>query len=123
MPGDAHYVVADSGVKYPVPDTTALDHLGYHGVAVVEVPQTLLALLPTGPALDPAAAAGRCRALHRPRTRVPGVERFRGARGKFAQRPGADSLDLPARCEEVNFLWTLVCDQTKTCGVGLSVCS
>ncbi len=51
------YLVTDQGVKYLVPSSAALADLGYRNAASVPVPTTLLALLPTGPGLDPAAAA------------------------------------------------------------------
>jgi type VII secretion protein EccB len=57
VPGDAHYLISDSGVKYPVASATALGYLGYRGSSPVQIPQTLLDLLPTGPALAPASAA------------------------------------------------------------------
>ncbi|MGW5848695.1 type VII secretion protein EccB [Streptomyces sp. NPDC055254] len=55
--GGATYLVADNGVKYPLPSTEAVQTLGYGGAAVVGVPSTFLTLLPTGPSLDPAALA------------------------------------------------------------------
>ncbi|MFD9891873.1 type VII secretion protein EccB [Amycolatopsis sp. NPDC059027] len=50
------YVVTDMGQKYPVADAKALASLGYGSVARQPVSSGLLALMPTGPALDPAAA-------------------------------------------------------------------
>ena len=54
------YLVTDLGVKYPLvqqgSERDALAALGYSGVKPVPVPGDLLALIPTGPALDPAAA-------------------------------------------------------------------
>lgn len=53
------YVVTDQGVKYPLPagSVSAVQaNLGYAGVVPVTVPASVLALIPTGPALDPAAA-------------------------------------------------------------------
>lgn len=50
------YLVTDAGTKYPVPSQDALKFLGYAGVTPQPVAGTLLALLPTGPPLDPAAA-------------------------------------------------------------------
>lgn len=49
------YLVADNGVKFPVPSSAALGQLGYSGSSQVELPATVLSLLPTGPSLDPAA--------------------------------------------------------------------
>ncbi|WP_035841692.1 type VII secretion protein EccB [Kitasatospora azatica] len=56
-PGAAEYLVTDGGVKYPVPSAAAAKQLGYASVPPAAVPDTLLALLPTGPSLDPAAPA------------------------------------------------------------------
>jgi hypothetical protein len=50
------YLVTDSGRKYPVVSTQALAALGYGGVDRQPVAGSLLALVPTGPALDPATA-------------------------------------------------------------------
>jgi type VII secretion protein EccB len=50
------YLVTDAGQKYPVPTTDALAALGYAGTSPHQVSGTLLALLPTGPTLDPTAA-------------------------------------------------------------------
>jgi len=50
------YIVTDQGRKYGVPSEEALTSLGYGEVTPVTVPSGLLDLLPTGPALDPAAA-------------------------------------------------------------------
>ncbi|MEU5850481.1 type VII secretion protein EccB [Saccharopolyspora shandongensis] len=49
------YLVADNGVKYPIPSADALGKLGYPPPAVA-MPAMLVDQLPTGPALDPAAA-------------------------------------------------------------------
>jgi hypothetical protein len=43
-------------MKYPVPSADALKALGYGAATAQPVAGTLLALLPTGPSLDPAAA-------------------------------------------------------------------
>lgn len=54
------YVVTDQGVKYPLPreNTAAVQSsLGFAGVRPVSVPSSILALIPTGPALDPTSAA------------------------------------------------------------------
>lgn len=47
------YLVTDTGLKYPVVNTQALASLGYGGVARQSIAGSLLALVPTGPALDP----------------------------------------------------------------------
>lgn len=46
-------VVADSGLKYPVPDRQALALLGYDGAPKVELPKVIADLIRAGPALDP----------------------------------------------------------------------
>jgi type VII secretion protein EccB len=53
------YLVTDQGVKYPLPRdnlSAVLTSLGFPGVPPVSVPSSILALIPTGPALDPSAA-------------------------------------------------------------------
>ncbi|UUU44129.1 type VII secretion protein EccB [Streptomyces sp. NBC_00162] len=55
--GGTTYLVADNGVKYALPSPEAVKTLGYGGARVAGVPSALLALLPTGPGLDPAALA------------------------------------------------------------------
>ena len=50
------YLVTDLGVKYPLRDASVAGTLGYGQAKVVGVTPALLALLPTGPVLDPAAA-------------------------------------------------------------------
>lgn len=50
------YLITDAGMKYPVPSTAAAAALGYAAVGPAPVAGTLLALLPTGPSLDPVAA-------------------------------------------------------------------
>jgi type VII secretion protein EccB len=52
-----HYLVTDSAAKYPVVDENALTALGYETAQSVPVPTSLLRLLPSGPVLDPEAAA------------------------------------------------------------------
>lgn len=52
----AMYLITDAGTKYPVPSQDAAAALGYAGVTPKQVAGTLLALLPTGPSLDPVAA-------------------------------------------------------------------
>ncbi|MER8041268.1 type VII secretion protein EccB [Streptomyces sp. NPDC094032] len=53
----AGYLVADDGVKYPVPSPEAAKALGYGAAVPVGVPAALLSLLPTGPGLEPALLA------------------------------------------------------------------
>jgi type VII secretion protein EccB len=55
----ATYLITDQGVKYPMPVDAAdkvRQSLGYGRATPVSVPAALLALVPTGPALDPQAA-------------------------------------------------------------------
>src|SRR5207302_886191 len=57
--GTTVYLVTDEGTKYPVADSAdVLGSLGYAGVTPVPVSAALLALIPTGPELDPQAARG-----------------------------------------------------------------
>jgi type VII secretion protein EccB len=54
------FLVTDQGIKYPLPRNdlaTIQAALGYGGVTPVAVPASILALIPTGAALDPQAAA------------------------------------------------------------------
>jgi type VII secretion protein EccB len=55
--GRAEYLVADDGVKYPLASPAVAETLGYALSASRLVPAALLALLPTGPPLDPDALA------------------------------------------------------------------
>ncbi|MFF3515812.1 type VII secretion protein EccB [Streptomyces sp. NPDC002573] len=55
-PSSAVYLVTDLGVKYPLVSSGSAAALGYSDSPVVLVPAALLALLPTGPVLDPKAA-------------------------------------------------------------------
>ncbi|MFJ6806652.1 type VII secretion protein EccB [Streptomyces anulatus] len=69
--GAAHagttYLVAENGVKYRVPAKESLEALGYGEGDIGSVPAPLLAALPTGADLDPAAAAGAAK----PRVTAP----------------------------------------------------
>jgi hypothetical protein len=55
--GGALGLVTDLGVRYPVPSTEVAAVLGYANAQPVRVPVEIVALLPTGVALDPVAAA------------------------------------------------------------------
>jgi ESX secretion system ATPase EccB len=55
VPG-ALSIVSELGIRYPVPTADVLGVLGYPDVTPVPMPSALVALLPVGPALDPAAA-------------------------------------------------------------------
>jgi hypothetical protein len=50
------YLITENGVRYPLPDASVASTLGYGQNSVVDVPNQLLAALPTGPVLDPKAA-------------------------------------------------------------------
>jgi hypothetical protein len=50
------YLVTDLGVRYQVPSPDVLAMLGYAGVKPVPLPAEVVALLPTGPGLNPQAA-------------------------------------------------------------------
>jgi type VII secretion protein EccB len=53
-PGSTDYLVTDAGVKFPIASAAAAQQLGYSDWSQVTLPATVLALLPTGPSLDPA---------------------------------------------------------------------
>ncbi|PZG14870.1 type VII secretion protein EccB [Micromonospora craterilacus] len=55
-PGTSYFLVTDAGVKYPIAGADAAEALGFPLEAAQNVPAPLLALLATGPVLDPAAA-------------------------------------------------------------------
>jgi type VII secretion protein EccB len=55
-PNGALCLITDLGIRYPVPNADVLAMLGYGGVSPVRVPAEMVALLPAGPALDPAVA-------------------------------------------------------------------
>ena len=50
-------VVTDLGVRYSLASHDVLGYLGYTTGSITNVPASLVALLPQGPALDPATAA------------------------------------------------------------------
>lgn len=54
----ALYLVTDLGVKYPLTGSDAAQMLGYGDATPVALPASVLALLPTGPTLDPQVATG-----------------------------------------------------------------
>ena len=56
--GSSYLLVTDAGVKYPFPGVSAVEALGYSLEHAAVVPPTLLALLPTGPLLDPNQVRG-----------------------------------------------------------------
>ncbi|MFJ9693903.1 type VII secretion protein EccB [Kitasatospora sp. NPDC101183] len=55
--GGTEYLVTEAGTRYPLPSAAVVKQLGYAGVTPAAVPAAVLALLPTGPSLDPAALA------------------------------------------------------------------
>lgn len=50
------YLITDLGIKYPLATDQLLPTLGLSGVTPTSIESTLLSLVPTGPALDPAKA-------------------------------------------------------------------
>lgn len=50
----ALYLVTDAGIKYPLPGASA-ERLGYRAAKTATMPTNVLQMVPTGPALDPAA--------------------------------------------------------------------
>ncbi|MEV5160347.1 type VII secretion protein EccB [Streptomyces sp. NPDC053728] len=95
--GAAHagttYLVAENGVKYRVPAKDALAALGYAAGDIGSVPAPLLAALPTGADLDPAAASGAVK----PRVTAPrcGVDAEEGTAeaGKTDTRDASGAAD------------------------------
>ncbi|HEV7896491.1 MAG TPA: type VII secretion protein EccB [Planosporangium sp.] len=55
-PSGALSIVSDRGIRYPLASRDLVAKLGYGGVTPVAMPAELVALLPSGPALDPVAA-------------------------------------------------------------------
>ncbi|MEV7329453.1 type VII secretion protein EccB [Micromonospora sp. NPDC093244] len=55
--GSTIYLISPQGVRYPLASAETLAVLGYAGVTPLAVPGALLALIPTGPTLDPEDAA------------------------------------------------------------------
>ncbi|WP_020574944.1 type VII secretion protein EccB [Actinopolymorpha alba] len=53
---EGYYLITEDGVKFPVPNTETLGWLGYGGADPVQVPSTLLRLIPQGPALTEQSA-------------------------------------------------------------------
>jgi type VII secretion protein EccB len=56
LTGAAIYLITDTGEKFLIDSTNALDSLGYAGVQIQAVPAQVLAMIPSGPVLDIAAA-------------------------------------------------------------------
>lgn len=52
----SYSIVTDLGIRYPVPSAAALALLGYPAEGALDVPPSLILLIPTGPSLDPRAA-------------------------------------------------------------------
>ncbi|HEY5882614.1 MAG TPA: type VII secretion protein EccB, partial [Nakamurella sp.] len=55
--GSMVYLVTDTGVRYPLSGQRAVEALGLAMAPVAQLPPELIAALPVGPTLDPAAAA------------------------------------------------------------------
>ncbi|MFI6156391.1 type VII secretion protein EccB [Kitasatospora sp. NPDC051170] len=53
--GGTQYLVTEGGVRYALPSAAVVKQLGYAGVTPAAVPAAVVALLPAGPSLDPAA--------------------------------------------------------------------
>ncbi|GGW39779.1 type VII secretion protein EccB [Streptomyces griseoloalbus] len=97
--GAAHagttYLVAENGVKYRVVAEDSLKALGYETSDIGSVPAPLLATLPTGADLDPAAASGAAE----PRVTAPecGAAKKRTGQGEAAEetdgREAAEETD------------------------------
>jgi Type VII secretion system ESX-1, transport TM domain B len=56
-PSGGYYLVTDLGVRYAIASVDALKMLGYQPANAVPMPAGLLRLIPSGPTLDPLAAA------------------------------------------------------------------
>jgi hypothetical protein len=56
-PGGTVYLVTDDGMRFPLASDDVAAALGYGGQKPVRLPASLVARIPEGPALDPAAAA------------------------------------------------------------------
>ncbi|MEU9350795.1 type VII secretion protein EccB [Streptomyces griseoloalbus] len=97
--GAAHagttYLVAENGVKYRVSAEDSLKALGYETADIGSVPAPLLATLPTGADLDPAAASGAAE----PKVTAPEC----GAAGKkTGQGEAAEGTDEREAAEEAD---------------------
>ncbi|MEU1484120.1 type VII secretion protein EccB [Streptomyces sp. NPDC005752] len=96
--GAAHagttYLVAENGVKYRVSAKDSLAALGYADGDISSVPAPLLATLPTGADLDPAAASGAAQA----KVTAPqcGADEPEEQGGKKAGEGEADRVDQAA---------------------------
>ncbi|MFH8467185.1 type VII secretion protein EccB [Streptomyces sp. NPDC017991] len=76
--GDTTYLVTEAGVKYRMVSDDSIAALGYDGTEPAGLPAAVLAMLPTGPDLDPAAASGSAPAHS---TAVGGCEAGTSKRG------------------------------------------
>jgi hypothetical protein len=50
------FIVNDAGISFPLPSKDTVEKLGYNVKDAAPVPTAVMALLPTGPLLDPKAA-------------------------------------------------------------------
>ncbi|MCX5400455.1 type VII secretion protein EccB [Streptomyces sp. NBC_00102] len=89
--GDTVYLVTDTGMKYRVPTSQALEALGFTTSDIRTMPSTLLSLLPTGPDLSPSAAAGGTSSATAPRCGPAGGAG--SGRTGTAPAPGATSRE------------------------------
>ncbi|MFF8035665.1 type VII secretion protein EccB [Streptomyces sp. NPDC016626] len=96
--GAAHagttYLVAENGVKYRVSDENSLAALGYGASDIGSVPAPLLAALPTGADLDPAAATGAVE----PEVTAPRC----AADGKAGRSEAAEAAKDPEAAEDTD---------------------
>lgn len=74
------YLVTDDGIKYPLRSPSVAGTLGYSAVPPAAVPTSLLALLPTGPSLDPALISAGGIAQPQTSAAYPGCGRTSTAR-------------------------------------------
>jgi len=74
----ALFLLADNGVRYPIPDQQTAGVLGYGGVTATPVPALILALVPTGRPLDRDAARATTPPAGEPAGASPTGERRSG---------------------------------------------
>jgi hypothetical protein len=96
--GAAHagttYLVAENGVKYRLSAKESLEALGYEAGDIDSVPAPLLASLPTGADLDPAAASGAAK----PKVTAPACGGAADRSGKKAgENDAADKTSTGSR--------------------------
>ncbi len=57
VPAAGYFLITDLGIRYAIASNDVLALLGYSPALATDVPDSLIRLIPAGPALDPAAAA------------------------------------------------------------------